>query len=125
MNLHKYTYKLGRSLYIPLTSKCNSIPLPVSRGPNFILGKDVINVLLSFRRADDGFVDDNYNNVDGGDNNGEWRTLGSDNNDDRVSLPEYNLPLVTSLYPPPTSHHSHQHDDDGGEKSDLRKSTCS
>ena len=114
MNLHKYTYRLGRSLYIPLTSKCNSIPLPVSRGPNFILGKDVIDVLLSFRRAD-GFVDDNHNNNDS--SNREWSTPGSDNDDDdRVSLPEYNLPLVTSLYPPPTSCLSHQHDDGGGER---------
>jgi len=125
MNLHKYTYRLGRSLYIPLTSKCNSIPLPVSRGPNFILGRDVVDVLLDFRRA--GFVDDNHN-VDGGagggaaagaggiNNNEKRRTLRNDSDDDdRVSLPEYNLPLVTSLYPP-TPYLSHQHNDDGDEK---------
>ena len=123
MNLHKYTYRLGRSLYIPLTSKCNSIPLPVSRGPNFILGIDVIDVLLDFRRCadddddgfvDDGFVDDNHNNNNG--SNGEWRTARSDS-DDRVSLPEYNLPLVTSLYPPPYLSHQ-QHDDDGDDDGD-------
>src|SRR5210317_342501 len=120
MNLHKYTYRLGRSLYIPLTSKCNSIPLPVSRGPNFILGRDVVDVLLDFRRA--GFDDDNNsNNVDGGagggaggiNNNEKCRTPGNENVDDRVSLPEYNLPLVTSLYTP---YLSHQHDDDGERK---------
>lgn len=118
MNLHKYTYRLGRSLYIPVTSKCNSIPLPVTRGPNFILGRDVVDVLLGFRRA--GFDDNkDYNGGTGVGSNGKWRTFGidDDDDDDRVSLPEYNLPLVTSLYPP---YHSHQHDDnddnDTGEK---------
>lgn len=89
----------------------------MSRGPNFILGRDVIDVLLHFRRAD-GFVDDNHNNNSNNDSsNGEWRTSGSDNDDDdRVSLPKYNLPLVTSLYPPPTSCLSHQHDEGNGER---------
>jgi hypothetical protein len=94
----------------------------VSRGPNFILGRDVVDVLLDFRHA--GFDNDNNNNnsSNNSSNNSnnnekwrEWRTSGCDD-DDRVSLPEYNLPLVTSLYPS-TPYLSHQqHDDNGGER---------
>ena len=50
-----YTYQLGRSLYIPLTSKCNSNTLPCTRGGiPFLktLPKDVLRSLVLVRVAE-------------------------------------------------------------------------
>ena len=44
-----YTYTLGRSLYVPLTSRCNSLTLPQTRGPEFYLPPDVVAALLRVR----------------------------------------------------------------------------
>jgi hypothetical protein len=52
--LQKHTYILGRSLYIPLTCRCNSITLPVSRGPRFLLPKSITDALVSVRHAECG-----------------------------------------------------------------------
>jgi organic radical activating enzyme len=46
---HYYTYSLGRSLHVPLTSRCNSHTLPQLRGPGFVLPPDVVGSLLRFR----------------------------------------------------------------------------
>jgi hypothetical protein len=52
--LQKHTYTLGRSLYIPLTCRCNSIPLPLTRGPGFMLPKSIIDALISVRNEECG-----------------------------------------------------------------------
>ena len=82
----RYTYTLGRSLYVPITSRCNTIPLPSTRGPGFLLPRGVADALIQVRNADcpgsvrtdiyDGYMED-----------------------DRVDLPPYNIPLVNALYP--------------------------
>ena len=46
------TYTLGRSLYVPLTSRCNSRTLPATRGPNFLLPSEVVSTLCRFRDAE-------------------------------------------------------------------------
>jgi len=48
-----YTYTLGKSLYVPLTSRCNSLTLPQTRGPNFLLPTDVVNSLLNVRSVEE------------------------------------------------------------------------
>lgn len=53
-----FTYTLGKSLYIPLTSKCNSLSLPVTRGVNFKLPNAVISALLHVRLAEISQSDD-------------------------------------------------------------------
>lgn len=52
--IHKNIYTLGRSLYIPITCRCNSIPLPVTRGPGFLLPKSVADALVSVRHVECG-----------------------------------------------------------------------
>lgn len=47
-----FTYTLGKSLYIPLTSRCNSKTLPQTRGPNFVLPNSVVTSLLNVRKAE-------------------------------------------------------------------------
>jgi len=47
-----FTYKLGKSIYIPLTSFCNTKTLPETRGPNFTLPSHVIQALLNVRQAE-------------------------------------------------------------------------
>jgi hypothetical protein len=47
-----FTYTLGKSLYVPLTSRCNSLTLPQTRGPNFLLPTDVVNSLLNVRSVE-------------------------------------------------------------------------
>ena len=83
--IYKYTYTLGRSLYVPLTSRCNSVPLPVTRGPGFQLPRTVAETLVRVRNADvPGSVrSDLYD---------DWLE------DERVELPPYNIPLVDGLY---------------------------
>ena len=44
-----FTYSLGKSLYIPLTSRCNACTLPETRGPNFLLPADVVSALCRVR----------------------------------------------------------------------------
>ena len=88
----RFTYRLGRSIYIPLTSRCNTIPLPVTRGPGFTLNSDVVEVLRNFRLVEN--------------SPGSWMNGASidedsgrmDNSVHKVVFPEYDLPLVTSLY---------------------------
>ena len=46
------TYALGRSLYVPLTCRSNSCPLPDTRGPGFVLPADVVGSLLALRRLE-------------------------------------------------------------------------
>mmetsp|Transcript_26571 Transcript_26571/g.41236 ORF Transcript_26571/g.41236 Transcript_26571/m.41236 type:complete len:318 (-) Transcript_26571:727-1680(-) len=48
----KFTYTLGRTLYIPLTSRCPVTTLPQSRGPGFHLPQKVVASLMNFRRAE-------------------------------------------------------------------------
>lgn len=47
-----FTYTLGKSLYVPLTSRCNSLTLPKTRGVNFVLPNSVIASLLNVRLAE-------------------------------------------------------------------------
>lgn len=46
------TYSIGRSLYLPLTCRCNSFTLPQTRGPGFFLPDDVVGSLLEVRRLE-------------------------------------------------------------------------
>lgn len=46
------TYSLGKSLYIPLTSRCNTCTLPETRGPNFTLSAEVVASLCRVRDAE-------------------------------------------------------------------------
>lgn len=43
------TYSLGRSLYIPLTSRSNSVTLPETRGPGFVLPAETVASLCRVR----------------------------------------------------------------------------
>lgn len=123
----KYTYQLGRSLYVPLTSKCNTIPLPVTRGPKFVLDERVVNALINVRRRDpyynyDYLVDNESDElkkttknkyistvdatVDKGNFDGveaSTTAVTTRGNPSWVCLPEYDLPLVTTLYQPSTT----------------------
>ncbi|KAL3758981.1 hypothetical protein ACHAWU_003052 [Discostella pseudostelligera] len=100
--LYKYTYTLGRSLYVPITSRCNSIPLPVTRGPGFILPQSVATSLLHVRNDEV----PNYNVGSGYWNNWLVKNVSEEEveeeemmvGDGRVEVPPYNLPLVNSLY---------------------------
>ena len=47
-----FTYSLGKSLYIPLTSRCNSNTLPETRGPNFELSTEIVATLCRVRDAE-------------------------------------------------------------------------
>ena len=47
------TYTLGRSLYVPLTSRCNTLTLPQTRGPGFDLPSDVVSALEAVRALED------------------------------------------------------------------------
>lgn len=47
-----YTYTLGSSLYVPLTSRCNTRTLPQTRGPNFMLPASVVAALCRVRDAE-------------------------------------------------------------------------
>ena len=49
---NNFTYTLGKSLYIPLTSRSNSLTLPQTRGPGFSLPDPVIQSLNNVRRAE-------------------------------------------------------------------------
>ena len=82
--IYKFTYTLGRSLYVPITSRCNSIPLPSTRGDGFVLPKQVAQTLVNVRNMEEpGCVrEDIYNEY---------------SDDDRVMLPRYDFPLVNSL----------------------------
>lgn len=46
------TYTLGRSLYVPLTCRSNSVTLPATRGPGFSLPTDAVSALLRIRVAE-------------------------------------------------------------------------
>eukprot|EP00986_Skeletonema_menzelii_P007149 scaffold2779_cov149-Skeletonema_menzelii.AAC.1 len=87
----RFTYQLGRSIYIPLTSRCNSVPLPVTRGPGFALNSDVVDVLRNVRMIENspGWMNGAFSDESSG------RT---DSSVHKVAFPEYDLPLVTSLY---------------------------
>ena len=88
----RFTYQLGRSLYIPLTSRCNSIPLPITRGPGFVLNSHVVDVLRNVRQVE------HY----GGTTSWMMNNVTAANEEDptiyKVGLPEYDLPLVNTLY---------------------------
>ena len=90
----RFTYRLGRSIYIPLTSRCNTIPLPVTRGPGFTLNSDVVDVLRNFRVVENSSPGISWMNGASSDE-GSGRT---DKSVHKVVFPEYDLPLVTSLY---------------------------
>ncbi len=58
-----FTYQLGTSLYIPLTSKCNSKTLPQTRGgKKFLktLPKDVLRSLMLVRLMERGLMEDHH-----------------------------------------------------------------
>lgn len=88
----RFTYQLGRSIYIPLTSRCNSIPLPVTRGPGFVLNSDVVDVLQNVRLVENGWMTDGTTSSDASSS----RSMSGGGY--KVPFPEYDLPLVTSLY---------------------------
>ena len=44
-----YTYAIGRTLYIPITCRCNSRTLPETRGPGFTLSSHTVAALCRFR----------------------------------------------------------------------------
>eukprot|EP00934_Nitzschia_sp_Nitz4_P000522 Nitzschia sp. Nitz4//scaffold36_size144017//49171//49953//NITZ4_003081-RA/size144017-processed-gene-0.229-mRNA-1//1//CDS//3329549441//522//frame0 len=48
------TYMLGHSLYVPLTSHSNTLTLPATRGPNFLLPRDVVSSLCRVRDLESG-----------------------------------------------------------------------
>lgn len=48
-----WTYRLGSSVYVPLTSYCNSRTLPETRGPGFRLPDEVAACLSRVRAAED------------------------------------------------------------------------
>ena len=48
----KFIYKLGNSLYVPLTSRCNSLTLPQLRGEGFELPTSVVAALCRVRDAE-------------------------------------------------------------------------
>lgn len=58
MSTPQFTYTLGsynkHSLYVPLTSYCNSVTLPQTRGPNFLVPADVVASLCRLRDAESG-----------------------------------------------------------------------
>lgn len=89
----RFTYQLGRSIYIPLTSRCNSIPLPVTRGPGFVLNSDVVDVLRNVR-----LVENSPPPPPAGGAGGWMNSTSSSKGGMKVPFPEYDLPLVTSLY---------------------------
>ena len=47
-----FVYTLGTSLYIPLTSKSNTLTLPQTRGASFTLPSNVVQSLLNVRQAE-------------------------------------------------------------------------
>jgi|Transcript_18970 hypothetical protein len=99
--IYKYTYTLGRSLYIPLTCRCNSIPLPVTRGPKFVLPREVADALMNVRNAE--FPGHGFGHADDG---------GGEGDDDRERLPPFPKKwLVNDLYadinPPPRQSQKH------------------
>ncbi|KAL7523573.1 hypothetical protein ACHAXR_001084, partial [Thalassiosira sp. AJA248-18] len=85
----KYTYTLGRSLYVPITSRCNSIPLPSTRGPEFVLPRSVAESLIRVRNAE---AQQSSSMISPKLYDDYWLE------DDRVGLPPYDLPLVNGLY---------------------------
>lgn len=69
-HMRTFSYILGNSLYIPLTSRCNTLTLPQTRGPNFLLPNSVILSLLQLRQAEiehgcfkDDIIDDNLDSA--------------------------------------------------------------
>ncbi len=48
----RFVYKLGNSLYVPLTSRCNSLTLPQLRGEKFNLPTSVVAALCRVRDAE-------------------------------------------------------------------------
>lgn len=49
-----FTYSIGKNLYVPLTSRSNARTLPETRGPNFLLGADVVAALCRVRDEEHG-----------------------------------------------------------------------
>lgn len=49
-----FTYTLGKNLYIPLTCRSNARTLPETRGPNFLLGAEVVAALCRVRDKEQG-----------------------------------------------------------------------
>lgn len=48
----RLTYSLGKSLYVPLTSRCNAKTLPTTRGTNFLLPPAVVASLCRVRNCE-------------------------------------------------------------------------
>ncbi len=44
-----FTYTIGKNLYVPITSRSNARTLPETRGPNFLLGSEVVAALCRVR----------------------------------------------------------------------------
>ena len=87
MMVPKFTYTLGRSLYVPVTSRCNSVPLPQTRGPNFTLPRDIAETLLRFREAEQpGSVPPEMLEA--------WL---DDDDEERVRMPPYTQVLIKKL----------------------------
>jgi hypothetical protein len=56
----RFCYSIGNSLYIPLTTKCNSLSLPETRGPRFLLSSQTVAALCRFRDAVSSVEDASY-----------------------------------------------------------------
>lgn len=87
----KFVYKLGNSLYVPLTSRCNSLTLPQLRGDGFVLPTPVVAALCRVRDAES--FDRNSGQEKGRDWDSEWYNHYSDGGE--------NVPPKMKLPPPP------------------------
>ena len=86
----RFVYRLGNSIYVPLTSRCNSLTLPQLRGDGFCLPTSVVAALLRVRDAEFHSHDD----ADSPSNNW-YRQTGNGGGGDA------DLPLKMKLPPPP------------------------
>ena len=104
-----YTYCIGRSLYVPLTSRCNSWTLPQTRGPSFVLPCEVVTALCRVRDAEHGTQQYQH-----------WCSY-LDTQDYPQRLPEYPYELVGSIpsIPEPDESNNNSHDSQVDNNNDL------
>jgi hypothetical protein len=86
----RFVYKLGNSLYVPLTSRCNSLTLPQLRGDGFVLPTPVVAALCKVRDAE---LCNHHEVTDVGVGDMKWY------NDPNCKFDD--LPLKMKLSPPP------------------------
>mmetsp|Transcript_35015 Transcript_35015/g.70816 ORF Transcript_35015/g.70816 Transcript_35015/m.70816 type:complete len:292 (-) Transcript_35015:1961-2836(-) len=90
------TYALGRSLYVPLTCRCNTVTLPQTRGPGFVLPRDVVASLLEVRRLELGVGE---TPATGSTRLGDLGGIGGSENSNgaKASLPPLDVSTIYSL----------------------------